>query len=96
VFVTEEVMTKNGTARGYNDIADFAYITKRKLKDANGEMHGEVFLWRRKGEDEFNYKLKCPYCELEQESSIIFERRPYRVRCSNCGKSIMLEKLSKK
>jgi ribosomal protein S27E len=78
------------------DIADFAYITKRKLKDKNGEMHGEVFLWRRKGEEEFNYKLKCPYCKLEQESSIIFERRPYRVQCSNCGKSIILEKLSKK
>ena len=78
------------------DIADFAYVTKRKLKDKNGEMRGEVFLWRRKGEDEFNYKLKCPYCEVEQESSIILKRRPYRVRCSNCDKSIMIEKLSKK
>jgi len=79
-----------------NDIADFAYVTKRKLKDKNGEMRGEVFLWRRKGEDEFNYKLKCPYCEVEQESSIILKRRPYRVRCGNCDKSIMIEKLSKK
>ncbi|HID19603.1 MAG TPA: hypothetical protein EYP28_01480 [Methanophagales archaeon] len=78
------------------DIADFAYITKRKLKDENGEMCGEVFLWRRKGEEEFKYKLKCPYCEVEQESSIILERRPYRVQCSKCGKSIMIEKLSKK
>nr|CBH36975.1 hypothetical protein BSM_04520 [uncultured archaeon] len=32
-----------------NDIADFAYVTERKLKDKNGEMRGEVFLWRRKG-----------------------------------------------
>ena len=79
-----------------NGIADFAYVTKRKLKDKNGEMRGEVFLWRRKGEEEFNYKLKCPYCEVEQESSIILERRPYRVRCSNCDKSIKIEKLSKK
>ena len=79
-----------------NDIADFAYNTRRKLKDKNGEEKGAVVIWRRKGEDEFNYKLKCPYCEVEQESSIILERRPYRVRCSNCDKSIIIEKLSKK
>jgi len=46
---------------------------------------------RRKGEEAFNYKLKCPYCKEEQESSIVFNKRPYRLRCSNCGKSILRE-----
>ncbi|MCW3134080.1 MAG: hypothetical protein N2V78_07130 [Methanophagales archaeon] len=77
-------------------IKDFAYITSRKLPNEQGEKSGEVFMWRRKGEEEFNYKLKCPYCGDEQESSVVFKRRPYRVRCSNCGKSILIEKLSKK
>ena len=78
------------------DIKDFAYITTRKLPNEQGEKSGEVFMWRRKGEEEYHYKLKCPYCGEEQESSVIFKRRPYRVKCSNCGKSIMVEKLGKK
>lgn len=44
------------------DIKDFSYLTSRKLKDELGEKRGEVVIWRRKGEEEFNYKLKCPYC----------------------------------
>ena len=78
------------------EIKDFAYLTSRTLKDDTGEKRGEVFIWRNKGEEEFNYKLTCPYCETEQESRIVFKRRPYRVKCSNCGKSILVEKLSKK
>jgi ribosomal protein S27E len=78
------------------DIKDFAYITTRKLLNEQGEKSGEVFMWRRKGEEEFNYKLKCPYCGEEQESSVVFKKRPYRVRCSNCVKGIMVEKLGKK
>ncbi len=77
------------------DISDLAYVTSRKLANENGEKTGTVFMWRTKGEEEFNYKLKCPYCEEEQESSVVFKKRPYRVRCSNCGKSILIEKLSK-
>ncbi len=78
------------------DIKDFAYITSRELLNEQGEKSGEVFMWRRKGEEVFNYELKCPYCGEEQESSVIFKKRPYRVRCSNCDKSIMVEKLGKK
>jgi len=66
------------------------------LKNADDEQTGGVFMWRRKGDEEFNYKLKCPYCEEEQESSIVFNKRPYRLRCSNCGKSIRIEKISSK
>jgi ribosomal protein S27E len=80
---------------GITDTKELAYITSRKLKNENGEKTGAVFMWRKKGEEEFNYKLKCPYCETEQESSVVFNKRPYRVRCNNCGKSILIEKLSK-
>lgn len=80
---------------GIKDFGDLAYVTSRKLENENGEKTGTVFMWRKKGEEEFNYKLKCPHCEEEQESSIVFNKRPYRVRCSNCEKSILIEKLSK-
>jgi hypothetical protein len=52
---------------GIKDIRDFAYITSRKLKNERDEQTGEVFIWRSKGEESFNYKLKCPYCEEKQE-----------------------------
>ena len=80
---------------GITDIKERAYITSSKLRDEDGEKTGTVVMWRRKGEEEFNYKLTCPYCETEQESSVVFNKRPYRVKCSNCGKSILIEKLSK-
>jgi transcription elongation factor Elf1 len=53
-------------------------------------------MWRKKGEEEFGYKLTCPYCATEQESRVIFKKRPYRVRCNNCNKSITIEKLFSK
>ncbi|HUV01906.1 MAG TPA: hypothetical protein VMW67_00385 [Desulfobacteria bacterium] len=28
--------------------------------------------------------------------AVLFKKRPYRVKCNNCGKSITIEKLSKK
>jgi len=79
---------------GIKDIKDLAYITSRKLKSANGEETGAVVIWRNKGEDEFHYTLKCPYCGAEEESNTAFKRMPNRVRCSNCGKSILMGKES--
>lgn len=85
-----------GLPEGINDINELAYVTNRKLQNDDGENTGTVFMWRKKGEEVSNYRLKCPYCESEEESSVVFKKRPYRVRCSNCGKSIMIAKLSKK
>jgi transcription elongation factor Elf1 len=78
------------------DISEFSYLTTRKLKKENGEKSGEVVIWQKKGEEEFNYKLICPYCGEEQESHIIFKKRPYRLKCSACGSSIVIEKLASK
>lgn len=90
----DEKQPKVKLPEGIKDIKDIAYITSRKLKNANGEKTGAVVMWRNKGEDEFRYTLKCPYCGAEEESSTMLKRRPYRVRCSNCGMSILTDKES--
>ncbi|MDI6885065.1 MAG: hypothetical protein QMD22_01705 [archaeon] len=53
-------------------------------------------MWRKKGQEEFNYLLQCPYCGVEQESHVFFKKRPYRLKCNNCEKSILIEKLAAK
>jgi ribosomal protein S27E len=71
----------------------FSYLTKRKLKNKEGKETGEIFLWRRVDEEESNYVMKCPFCAQEQQGSILLNRRPYRVKCSACGRTINLPKL---
>lgn len=78
------------------NLNNLAYITRRKLENENGEQTGAVVMWRTKGEEEFNYTLKCPHCGEEQESCILFKKRPYRLQCNNCEKSILIEKLAAK
>ena len=72
----------------------FSYLTKRKLKNKEERESGEIFLWKWKGEAESHYILKCPFCEAQQEGSIVLVRRPYRVKCSKCERSITLPKLA--
>jgi hypothetical protein len=71
----------------------FAYLTKRKLVNEEGVESGEIFLWKRKNEEESQYIMRCPFCQVEQEGSILLVRRPYRVRCSSCERSITLPRL---
>lgn len=66
----------------------FSYLTKRRLEE-----NGEIILWKETGKGESNYVMRCPYCAEEQQGSVILEKRPYRVQCSKCGKSISLQKL---
>ena len=80
---------------GIAKFEELAYITTRKLENEQGEKTGTVLLYRKKGEEEFRYKLTCPHCGTEQKSRVLFKRRPYRIKCSNCGKSILIEKLAK-
>ncbi|MEE8167363.1 MAG: hypothetical protein V3T58_00635 [Candidatus Hydrothermarchaeales archaeon] len=72
----------------------FAYLTKRKLKNKAGKETGEILLWKKKDQEESQYLLKCPFCEAEGEGSALFVKRPYRVKCSHCGRSISLPKLT--
>jgi hypothetical protein len=71
----------------------FAYLTKRKLTNKAGDESGEIILWKRKEAEESEYVLRCPFCMIEQEGRVILQRRPYRVRCSSCDRSITLPKL---
>ncbi len=73
----------------------FAYLTKRKLQNKEGEETGEIFVWKEKEKEESQYIMKCPYCGVEQEGSVLLVKRPYRVRCSSCDRSITLPKLQK-
>lgn len=71
----------------------FAYLTKRKLKNKEKEDTGEIIIWRNKEEEESRYVVKCPFCGDEHEGSSVFTKRPYRIRCVACNKSIMVSKL---
>jgi hypothetical protein len=72
---------------------EFSYISRRKLEDKNGEIKGEIFLWKRPDEEDHSFVLECPYCQKEGEGTVSLKRRPYRIRCASCEKSITLKKL---
>jgi hypothetical protein len=44
---------------GIKNVKDLAYLTRRKLENETGEQRGTVVMWRTKGEEEFNYTLRC-------------------------------------
>jgi len=73
----------------------FAYLTKRKLKNKEGEESGEIILWKKKEEEESQYVMKCPFCGVERDGSVLLVKRPYRLRCSSCNRSIVLPKIKK-
>lgn len=73
----------------------FAYLTKRKLTNKEGEESGEIILWKKKDEEESQYVMKCPFCGVEQDGNVLLVKRPYRLRCSSCNKSIILPKIKK-
>ena len=79
------------------ELPDFnktAYFTKRTLDNRACETKGDIILWRMKGEEEFKYILNCPFCQEHSEcESIVFEKKPYKFRCSHCDKIINVGKL---
>lgn len=79
---------------GIRELNELAYITSRKLANEHGEKTGSVLLWRKKGDEGFQYTLKCPHCGTERASRALFKRRPYRVECYSCKKSMVIEKLA--
>ncbi|WP_456474574.1 hypothetical protein [Candidatus Pyrohabitans sp.] len=75
---------------------EFAYLTKRKLKNREGEEKGEIILWKRRDHEESEFALRCPFCGEENSGAVVLKRRPYRVRCPSCNRSISLPKLANK
>lgn len=80
----------------FPNIEDTNYFTNRALDNEDGEIKGKIIMWRVKGEEEFHYILKCPFCGHDQEKKEAFPKRPYRPRCDSCGKSILVGKIKKK
>ncbi len=72
---------------------EFSYLSKRKLNNRKGEETGEIFIWKKKGELEHSFSIKCPHCLSEENGTVVLNRRPYRLRCPNCNRSITLKKL---
>jgi hypothetical protein len=72
---------------------EFTYFSRRKLENKEGEVAGEIFVWKRKDDEEHSFALECPYCLKQGEGNIDLKRRPYRVRCTHCDRSITLKKL---
>jgi|Deesub1362A_J573_1020465.scaffolds.fasta_scaffold00109_12 ribosomal protein S27E len=74
----------------------FSYLTRRKLENKEGEETGEIFLWKKIDEEESSYIMRCPFCEEEQQGRVLLKKRPYRVKCSSCGRTVNLPKLNPK
>lgn len=83
-------------AKKYPDVSEMNYLTNRRLENKKGERTGKIFMWRRKGEEDFNIELKCPECGNYEEKKEKFARRPYNPSCSKCGTSFMITKLKQK
>jgi hypothetical protein len=72
---------------------EFAYFTKRKLTNKEGEETGSIFVWKRKDDEIHSFAMQCPYCLKEGKGNVELKRRPYRIRCPKCNRSISLKKL---
>jgi len=72
---------------------EFLYLTRRRLEDGEGRERGEILVWRRRGDAEHSFIMECPYCQGETRGEVLLKRRPYRVRCGRCNRSITLRKL---
>lgn len=72
---------------------DLIYFTRRKLENSEGKETGKVIIWRFKNDEKYKYVLLCPFCMEKQSEEAEFKRRPYRLRCKKCGKSITIKRL---
>ncbi len=79
----------------YPKINEMNYFTNRKLENEAGEKTGRLLMYRIKGREEFEVKMTCPFCGAQQKQSIVFEKRPYRMKCKECEKIIKVPKLKK-
>lgn len=77
----------------YPNIANTDYFTNRKVENEKGEETGKVIMWRNKGDPAFHFIMKCPFCLKDSEGKENFTRRPYRPKCSQCGKSVTIAKI---
>ena len=72
---------------------EFVYFTKRKIQNNKGEETGEVFVWKRRDDEVHSFMMKCPYCQSEGDGKVDLKKRPYRMKCTSCDRTVTLKKL---
>ena len=72
---------------------EFKYFSRRLLKNKEGEETGSMIVWKRGGDADHSFIMQCPYCLEEGQGTVDLKKRPYRVRCPSCNRSIALKKL---
>jgi hypothetical protein len=72
---------------------EFSYFSRRKLKNKEGEETGGIIVWKRGDDEEHSFVMECPFCQKQGEGNVDLMKRPYRIRCPNCNRSITLKKL---
>ena len=68
------------------------YITTRDLKNSKGEVTGKIRVLVLKGETEALVEYTCPECGYHEKTKKPW-KRPFSVKCSNCGYLIRVPKL---
>lgn len=70
----------------------YRYITKRRLKNEDGEEKGKILVTVKKNSDQANVKYTCPQCENEGQKTKEW-KRPFSIRCENCGHRITVPRI---
>ncbi|MCD6402919.1 MAG: hypothetical protein J7K98_01160 [Candidatus Aenigmarchaeota archaeon] len=68
------------------------YITTRDLKNSKGEVTGKIRVLVLKDSDEAMVSYTCPECGYTEKTTKKW-KRPFSVRCSNCGYLIRVPRL---
>lgn len=74
----------------------YKYCTNRLIPNKNGEPEkGKIKVWVKKGSDTAEADYTCPEC---QESGHVKKKwkRPFSVKCPNCGYLIRVSRLKGK
>ena len=69
-----------------------AYITTRDLKNSKGEVTGRIRVLVLKGETDAYVEYTCPECGYHEKTRKPW-KRPFSVKCSNCGYLIRVPRL---
>lgn len=62
------------------------YSTNRKLENDDGEENGHLKMYSYDNEN-FHFKMTCPYCGHEFEGEEELGQRPWWIECPECTRS---------